>query len=104
MQLVEEGRVDLDAGIDRHLPELARLQVFEGLDPAGKPRLRPAKRAPTVRELLSHTAGYGYTTRNNEIRRCEADAKIPCDRHRYEHLPLVATREHAGTTAGAPRC
>lgn len=60
MQLVEKGQVDLDAPVERYLPELAKLQILRGFDGAGRPVLTPAARQPTVRQLLAHTAGYGY--------------------------------------------
>ena len=60
MQLVEQGRLDLDADIGALLPELAIPQVLTGFDAAGQPQLRPAARAITLRHLLTHTAGLGY--------------------------------------------
>lgn len=60
MQLVEQGRLDLDADIGALLPELANPQVLTGFDSAGQPQLRPAARAITLRHLLTHTAGLGY--------------------------------------------
>jgi methyl acetate hydrolase len=60
MQLVEQGRLDLDQSIGNVLPELAAPQVLDGFDDAGAPRLRPAKRPITLRHLLTHTAGFGY--------------------------------------------
>lgn len=60
MQLVEQGRLELDADIGALLPELANPQVLTGFDTAGKPQLRPATRAITLRHLLTHTAGLGY--------------------------------------------
>ena len=60
MQLVEQGRLDLDADIGALLPELANPQVLTGFDAAGQPQLRPAARAITLRHLLTHTAGLGY--------------------------------------------
>src|SRR5438105_4247047 len=62
MQLVEQGRLQLDQPIGNVLPELAAPQVLEGFDDAGAPRLRPAKRPVTLRNLLTHTAGFGYET------------------------------------------
>jgi CubicO group peptidase (beta-lactamase class C family) len=34
--------------------------VIEGFDAAGKPKLRPAKGTVTLRNLLTHTSGFGY--------------------------------------------
>ena len=61
MQLVEQGRLSLDDPAEKHLPQLANLKVFETYDAkTGSYTLRPVKRAPTVRQMLTHTAGLGY--------------------------------------------
>ncbi len=49
MQLVEQGKLQLDEPIGTILPELASPQVLEGFDEAGAPKLRPAKRPITLR-------------------------------------------------------
>ena len=60
LQLVEEGRLDLDAPAKNYAPEIGKLQVIEGFAADGAPILRAPKRDITTRNLLLHTAGFGY--------------------------------------------
>ena len=60
MQLVEQGKLGLDEPIGNVLPEIASPQVLEGFDEKGAPKLRPAKRPITLRQLMTHTAGFCY--------------------------------------------
>ena len=60
MQLVEQGRLDLDAPAETYCAELASPQVLEGFDDAGQPILRDARSQVTLRNLLTHTSGYAY--------------------------------------------
>jgi len=62
MQLVERGKLTLDEPVSKHLPELAKLDVLEGFDSAGKPILHPATKPVTLRRLLTHTSGFAYDT------------------------------------------
>ncbi|MFL6582444.1 MAG: serine hydrolase domain-containing protein [Burkholderiales bacterium] len=69
MQLVEQQRLQLDEPAARWAPELARVQVLEGFDSSGAPRLRAPKRPITLRQLLNHTSGYGYGMWNAPLAR-----------------------------------
>src|ERR1700740_23334 len=60
LQCVEEGKLDLDAPAKNYVPDIGKLEVLEGFDASGKPRLRAAKRDITTRMLMLHTAGLGY--------------------------------------------
>ena len=77
MQMVEQGKLKLDQPASEILPDLASAQVLEGFDAAGMPQLRPAKRPITLRQLLTHTAGYTYDIWNENTGRYEKQANLP---------------------------
>jgi methyl acetate hydrolase len=60
LQLVEQGKLSLDGDLGELLPDLRGLEVLDGLGADGKPRLRPAQGAVTLRQLLTHTSGFAY--------------------------------------------
>ena len=69
MALVEEGRLDLDAPAADVCPELTDIQVLEGWDGDGEPRLRPPRTTITLRNLLTHTSGFTYDLWNADTNR-----------------------------------
>ena len=69
MQLIEQGRFGLEDPVERYLPELAKLSVFESFDAGtGAYRLRPATKSITVRHLFTHTSGFGYAFTSPVVR------------------------------------
>jgi len=60
MILFEDGKWRLDDPVTRFVPEFKELKVFTGTDAAGQLTVEPMKRPPTMREIMSHSAGFGY--------------------------------------------
>lgn len=76
LQLVEQGRLDLDAPVESILPEFGKLQLLESFD-GDRPRLRPPASQATVRQLMTHTAGCGYFFSNERLLRYLAQTGEP---------------------------
>lgn len=60
MMLWEEGLWDFDDPVSQHVPAFRGLQVMKSHDGAGNMELAAPSREPTMRELLNHSAGFGY--------------------------------------------
>lgn len=68
MQLVEQGRLELDAPVCRYLPEFGILTVREA-----DGTIRPAEEALTIRHLMSMTGGLDYDLERPALRRALAE-------------------------------
>lgn len=62
LQLVDAGKVSIDDPeiVNKHLPELVNLQILTGVKD-GKPEFTKRTKDITLRHLLTHTNGTGYT-------------------------------------------
>ena len=85
MQLVEKNLLRLDDAeqLEGLLPELKSLQV---LRPDGK--LEPKRNAITLRMLLTHTAGFGYSFFNERLRNWAFPAGLDEFSGRFEDLKV----------------
>ncbi|HXL32149.1 MAG TPA: serine hydrolase domain-containing protein [Bradyrhizobium sp.] len=77
LQLVEEGKLDLDAPARRYAPEIGKLQVIDGFDAKGEPILRAPKRDVTTRMLMVHTSGLSYDFINHTYNRLAQEKGQP---------------------------
>jgi len=60
MMLYEEGKWKPSDPIARYIPEFRDLKVYSGVDKDGKPTFDKPGHAPTMGELMSHSAGFTY--------------------------------------------
>ncbi len=76
MQMVEQGKLSLDGPASKVIPSLGEVKVLDGWD-GDKARLRAPKSAITLRQLLTHTAGFSYSLWNTDIGKFETVNKVP---------------------------
>lgn len=78
MMLYEEGKWHPQDPIAKHIPEFANLQVFRGVDDGGKVLTEAPAHPPTLRELMTMTAGFTYGSEQTPLDRLYRDEQ---DRH-----------------------
>ena len=79
MQLVERGKITLDEPLDKLMPEMAEIPI---LTKEGK--LVKATKSITLRQLLTHTAGFAYPFLHNGLNKFQK----PSD-WKYQDFPRV---------------
>jgi CubicO group peptidase (beta-lactamase class C family) len=79
MQLVEKGKLQLDAPLDKLMPEMSEIPI---LTKDGK--LVKATKSITLRHLLTHTAGFAYPFVNDRLNRF-----VKPEDWKYQDLPRV---------------
>jgi methyl acetate hydrolase len=91
LQLVEQGTLSLDAPVPAIEPALNKPQVLDGFNAKGAPQLRPAKSPITLRQLLTHTAGFTYRLWDaRALRYFETIGKMPAAvRGKLPRTPLM---------------
>jgi methyl acetate hydrolase len=61
MQLIEQGKFAVEDPVEKYLPEMAKVPIFDAFDAkTGNYRLHPTSKPITVRHVLTHTSGLGY--------------------------------------------
>ena len=85
MMLVEQGQLGLDDQVAKYLPEFSTVQVLKvwhGADATYEGR--PPRRPITIRDLLTHTSGMGYSFVDERL------TKLDDGHKNVSELPLVS--------------
>ena len=99
LQLVEQGRLALEEPVGDRMPELGAVQVLEGFDAAGSPRLRPPRRPITLRHLLTHTSG--SATRPGIARSYDSSSRLLNQSDRSKHRWYLTLASAGNIGAGS---
>jgi CubicO group peptidase (beta-lactamase class C family) len=91
MILYEEGKWLPTDPIAKYVPEFAHLKVFKGVDPEGKMILADPEHAPTMRELMSHSAGFSYGRGKTVVDAMYQDQKVMQSANLQEMINKLAT-------------
>jgi CubicO group peptidase (beta-lactamase class C family) len=75
MILYEQGKWLPWDPIAKYVPEFANLKVFDGFSPDGKMMLADPIHAPTMAELMSHSAGFSYGNGHGPVDALYAEVK-----------------------------
>ena len=112
MMLIEDGKLGLDQPLAEILPKFADMKVQKTYDGGIAPAdLEPAARPITIRHLLTHTAGLGYTImQKGPIKTAYEDAgaiagqvtKLPIGAVFGRGTPVRSLEAFADALAGLP--
>jgi CubicO group peptidase (beta-lactamase class C family) len=69
LTLYEQGKFQFSDPLDKHIPAMANLRVFTGVDAAGNLTTEPLRRKPTIHDIFRHTGGFSYGTGTSPVDR-----------------------------------
>jgi CubicO group peptidase (beta-lactamase class C family) len=91
MILYEQGKWLPSDPISKFIPEFAHLKVFKGVDTSGKMILVDPDHAPTMGELMTHTAGFSYGNSGTVVDAMYKDQHVLESKNLQEMIDKLAT-------------
>jgi CubicO group peptidase (beta-lactamase class C family) len=90
MILYEQGKWLPSDPISKFIPEFANLKVFKGVDANGKMILVDPDHAPTMGELMTHTAGFSYGNSGTVVDAMYKDQHVLSSKNLQEMIDKLA--------------
>lgn len=90
MILYEEGKWNPADPISKYIPEFAHLKVFNGFDANGKMVLVEPNHPPTMRELMTHSAGFDYGGADTPVDKMWGELKVRQAKTLQDEIDLLA--------------
>ena len=91
MILYEQGKWLPSDPVSKFIPEFAHLKVYKGTDAGGKMILVDPDHPPTMRELMSHTAGFTYGFfGDTPVDKMYRDANLLASKNLHEFIDKLA--------------
>ena len=91
MILYEQGKWLPSDPISKFVPEFAHLNVFKGVDASGNMILAKPDHAPTMKELMSHSAGFSYGAGHTVVDAMYKDKHVMQSANLQEMIDKLAT-------------
>ena len=91
MILYEQGKWLPWDPISKYVPQFAGLKVFQGADAEGRMILAPPEHAPTIAQLMSHSAGFSYGSAHSRVDAMYQDKKPLESANLAEMIDKLAT-------------
>jgi CubicO group peptidase (beta-lactamase class C family) len=91
MMILYEGKWLPTDPLSKYIPEFAHLKVFQGVSADGKMILVEPDHPPTIRELLSHSAGFSYGSGHSLVDALYHDQKVMQSHDLHEMVQKLAT-------------
>ena len=79
MMLMESGRLRLDDPAGDYVPSIDAMKVVTQVNADGSLELRPPRRRITIRDLLTHTSGIGYSFSDPILFKLQQSGKSEAD-------------------------
>jgi len=90
MILYEEGKWNPADPISKYIPEFKNLKVFSGFEANGKMVLADPIHPPTMRELMTHSAGFSYGSADTPVDKMWGELKVRQAKTLQEEIELLA--------------